>query len=221
MIRPYDIVTFDCYGTLIDWEGGITRVMREAAAAEGVTLERANIVAAHAEVEPEVQADGYRSYRDVLIETAVRMAPRLGWSLTPERATFLPESIAGWMAFEDTNPALERMVESGIRLGILSNIDNDLLAGTLRALTVEFDLIVTAEEVRSYKPGHGHFAKAREQIGEGRWLHAAQSYFHDIVPARELAIPVAWINRNAEQKSGDARPDKELGNLTELADWLI
>ena len=112
------------------------------------------------------------------------------------------------------------MVSAGIRLGILSNIDDDLLAGTLRHLTVDFELTLTAQQLRSYKPAHGHFLTARERIGDARWLHAAQSYFHDVVPARELGIPVAWINRKAEEPQGQARPDRNLHDLAELADWL-
>jgi 2-haloalkanoic acid dehalogenase type II len=218
--RPYEIVTFDCYGTLVDWEGGISRAVRDAAARDGIELERGRIIAAHAEVEPGVQSEGYRSYRDVLVETALRMAPRLGWSLTPDRADFLPDSLVDWPIFDETNEALGRLVSAGMRLGILSNVDDDLLEGTLRQFEVEFSLVVTAQQIRSYKPDHGHFVTARERIGERGWLHAAQSYFHDVVPARESGIPVAWINRKAEEPSGDARPDRELRDLTELADWL-
>src|SRR5574337_9017 len=210
MGRPYDVVTFDCYGTLIDWEGGIWEAFARAAAADGVKLDRAAMLQAYAEVEPVVEAEAYRSYRAVLTETAERVAARLGWSLPHERAGFLPESLPQWRPFPDTNPALERLVAAGYRLGILSNVDDDLLAGTRRHLTVEFDLLVTAQQVGSYKPAHGHFLRARERIGGERWLHAAQSYFHDVVPARALGIPVAWINRRGEAPAGSARPDREL-----------
>jgi len=99
-------------------------------------------------------------------------------------------------------------------------VDDELLAGTRRHLTVPFDLIVTAEQVGSYKPAPGHFTTARGRIGERRWLHAAQSYFHDIMPARTLAIPAAWINRKGEAASDGGRADRELRGLAELADWL-
>jgi len=218
--RPFELITFDCYGTLVDWEGGITRAFSEAAANDGVELDPQVVVRAHAEIEPRIQAGDYRSYREVLRQTAQAIAEQLGWSISDERAAFLPDSLPSWRAFPDTNPALERLADAGHGLGILSNIDDDLLSGTLRRLSVPFDLLVTAEQLRSYKPGHAHFVEARRRVGERRWLHAAQSYFHDIVPARDLGVPVAWINRKAEAATGKARPDRELRTMTDLADWL-
>jgi 2-haloalkanoic acid dehalogenase type II len=221
MMAPlYDVITFDCYGTLIDWEGGISTAFASAAAAETRQLERTQMLKAYAEIEPSVEAAPYRRYRDVLTETAQRVAERLGWPLSRERAHFLAESLPGWPAFADTNPALERLVAAGYSLGILSNIDDDLLAGTRRHFTVTFDLIVTAQQVGSYKPAHGHFTEARQRLGNKRWLHAAQSYFHDVVPARALGIPVAWINRKQETASDGGRANREFHTLTELADWL-
>lgn len=214
----FDIITFDCYGTLVDWEDGISGAFLRAAAADGVRLSREQVLSAHAEIEPQLQAGPYRSYRGVLEETARRVAERLGWS--PRGTAFLPDSLVGWRPFDDTVPALKRLRESGLRLGILSNIDDALLAGTLEALDVSFDLLVTAEQVRSYKPAEAHFLEAQRRIGERRWLHAAQSWFHDVEPAVAMSIPVAWINRKAERPAGDARPDRELPTLTELADWL-
>ncbi|HEV2719662.1 MAG TPA: HAD-IA family hydrolase [Thermoanaerobaculia bacterium] len=105
-------------------------------------------------------------------------------------------------AFPDTNAALERLRGAGYRLGILSNVDDDLLAATRRHFSVGFDLIVTAQQVRSYKPGHAHFLEARKRIGEARWLHAAESNFHDIVPANALGIENAWINRRGRRDCG-------------------
>jgi len=220
MARPYDVITFDCYGTLIDWEGGISTAFASAAAAETRQLDRTQMLKAYAELEPSVEAAPYRRYRDVLTETAQRVAERLGWPLSRERAHFLAESLPGWPAFADTNPALERLVAAGYSLGILSNIDDDLLAGTRRHFTVTFDLIVTAQQVGSYKPAHGHFTEARQRLGDKRWLHAAQSYFHDVVPARALGIPIAWINRKHETASDDGQANREFHTLTELAAWL-
>jgi 2-haloalkanoic acid dehalogenase type II len=178
------------------------------------------VLATYAEIEPAVQAERFLLYRDVLAETARRVAARLGWALEGERASFLAASLPGWPPFPDTNPALERLAVAGYRLGILSNVDDDLLAGTRRHFTVPIDLIVTAQQVGSYKPSHGHFQVARERIGPDRWLHAAQSYFHDVIPARALGIPVAWINRKREPASDGGRPDREFGTLEELAGWL-
>jgi 2-haloalkanoic acid dehalogenase type II len=220
MARLYDVITFDCYGTLIDWEAGISTAFAKAAAAEGRTLEPEQVLRAYAEIEPSVEAEAYRRYRNVLTESARRVGERLGWPLGREQAVFLAESLPSWPPFADTNQALERLVASGYRLGILSNVDDDLLAGTRRHFTVTFDLIVTAQQVGSYKPAHGHFTEARRRIGDDRWLHAAQSYFHDVMPARALGIPVAWINRKRESAFDAGRADREFHTLTELADWL-
>ena len=220
MDRPYDIITFDCYGTLIDWEGGISAAFREAAAEDGVRLGREEILAAHAYVEPQVQAEDFRTYRDVLTETARRMAFGFGWAIDHPRARFLAESLPGWKVFDDTNAALKRLRDAGCRLGILSNVDDDLLCATMRQFDCGFELIVTAQQVRSYKPAEAHFVKAREAIGEDRWLHAAQSWFHDVVPATGLGIPTAWINRNREARSEDATPEYEFADLAGLADRI-
>jgi len=220
MTRPYDLITFDCYGTLIDWDRGLGDWFVEAAAADGVKILRAQAVAAYAELEPVVEAEAYRRYRDVLAETARRAAKILGWPLTDERAASLAGALPFWLPFADTNPALTRLAAAGYRLGILSNVDEDLLAGTRRHFPVPFDLVVTAEQVRSYKPAHVHFLAARGRIGGARWLHAAQSAFHDIAPARTLKIPCAWINRKRQKPPPGVRPDAELGNLRGLADWL-
>jgi len=220
MERPFDVITFDCYGTLIDWEGGIGAAFTAAAALDGVTLDRTAVLQAYAEVEPAVEAEGYRSYRAVLAETARRVAIGFGWPLTGTQAGFLADSLPDWQPFADTNPALTRLVAAGYRLGILSNVDDDLLAGTRRHLTVTFSLLVTAQQVRSYKPAPGHFTTARNQIGARRWLHAAQGYFHDVEPAVAHRIPVAWINRKGERPTGAAHPDREFRTLIELADWL-
>jgi 2-haloacid dehalogenase/putative hydrolase of the HAD superfamily len=220
MERPYEVITFDCYGTLIDWESGIAEAFAKAAVGPSLVRDRTRLLQAYAEIEPVVEAEAYRSYRDVLAETARRVAERLGWPLSPRQAGFLADSLPDWRPFPDTNPALERLAAAGYALGILSNVDDDLLAGTLRHLTVDFALLVTAQQVRSYKPAYGHFLAARQRIGERRWLHAAQSYFHDVVPAHALGIPVAWINRKAERPGGAARPTREFQSLAELADWL-
>jgi 2-haloacid dehalogenase/putative hydrolase of the HAD superfamily len=220
LTRRWDVVTFDCYGTLVDWEEGISSAFVREAAEDGIVLDRARVLAAYHELEPEIEASGYRPYREILAATAVRVAQRLGWPLTVDRARFLPESLARWKPFPDTNPALERLVRVGYRLGILSNVDDDLLVATRRHLGVLFDVVVTAQQVRSYKPAHGPFEEARRRIGDARWLHAAQSFFHDVVPARALGIPVAWINRKRESASGGITPDLELHDLTGLADAL-
>jgi 2-haloalkanoic acid dehalogenase type II len=216
MAPSYDIVTFDCYGTLIDWVSGIRDAFAHAAAEDGIGLATDDALKLYAQIEPIVERD-YRPYRDVLIETAGRVAHALGWRLDYQRATFLVNSLPSWRPFADTNPALERMRDAGIKLGLLSNVDDDLLAATRRHFTVDFDLIITAQQVRSYKPGHAHFLTARQRIGDARWLHAAQSDLHDIVPTNVLGIPNAWINRLGEQALPGGHPMMEFRDLAGLA----
>jgi len=218
--QVYDFITFDCYGTLIDWENGIADAFKKTAAALAVALDSSAALAAYADTEPVVEAEPYRTYRAVLAETARRVAKQFGWPITEDQATFIADSLPDWHPFTDTNPALKRLAAAGYRLGILSNVDDDLLAGTLRHFSVKFDLLVTAQQVRAYKPAHKHFLAARERIGTRRWLHAAQSYFHDVIPARALGIPVAWINRKRSAAPDGGHADREFRTLADLADWL-
>jgi 2-haloalkanoic acid dehalogenase type II len=207
-MMKYDYVTFDCYGTLIDWEQGIGDAFVQAASADGVVLQRADALSAYMRFEPIVEAGPYRSYRDVLRETAQRVAERFDWDLDEARADFLPRSLANWPAFEDTHPALERLRAAGYRLGILSNVDVDLLAATLRRLDTEFDLLVTAQQVGDYKPNHAHFLEARQRIGNARWLHAAQSYFHGPTGsfARSRNSPTGWWVSDGGRGTDGGRP---------------
>jgi 2-haloalkanoic acid dehalogenase type II len=217
----YDVVTFDCYGTLIDWESGIAGAFLDAAAPDGVTFTRQDILRAYADVEHRVQAEGYRTYREILRDTAVRVAKALDWPITPERAGFLADTLPSWQPFPDTNPALERLVAAGCRLGILSNIDDDLLAETRKHFTAGFDIVVTAQQVRSYKPGRAHFLTARELIGHSRWLHAAESNFHDIIPTNALGIDNAWINRQRQPELPGGTPKFKLDDLAGLANAIV
>jgi 2-haloalkanoic acid dehalogenase type II len=220
MERSFDIVTFDCYGTLIDWETGIAGAFLRAAREDGVDLGREEVLRAYEGIEPVVERESFRLYADVLTETAFRVARSLGWPLAYERATFLVTSLTSWQPFADTNAALERLRGAGYRLGILSNVDDDLIAATRRHFTVDFDLVITAQQVRSYKPALGHFLAARERIGPARWLHAAQSNFHDVVPCNALGIPSAWVNRRSDAPLPGGTPTYEVRDMAGLADLM-
>ena len=213
MARDFDIVTFDCYGTLIDWESGIASAFLKTTG-----LPREDVIHAYAAIEPVVERDRYRSYREVLTETALRVAEALGQPIP--NGDFLPASLPDWKPFADTNPALERLHAAGYRLGILSNVDDDLLAETRRHFPVDFELIITAQQVRSYKPAPGHFLAARERIGSARWLHAAQSNFHDIVPVNAMSVPTAWVNRRGQTPLPGGVPTYEVRDMAGLADLL-
>ncbi|HEX8154503.1 MAG TPA: HAD-IA family hydrolase [Thermoanaerobaculia bacterium] len=221
MQRLYDVVTFDCYGTLIDWESGISSAFLEEARRDGTTLDRAAVLGVYAKVEPVVESERYQTYRDVLTETAVRVAQRFDWSIDRERAAFLANSLPSWTPFADTNPALRHLKAAGYRLGILSNTDDDLIAATQHHFSVEFDFVITAQQVRAYKPAHAHFLAARDRIGSARWLHAAESNFHDVVPTNALRIPNAWVNRGRRDALPGGAPTHHVSTLAELADLVV
>jgi HAD superfamily hydrolase (TIGR01493 family) len=138
------------------------------------------------EIEPQIQAVRFRPYHAVLAEAAQRVAERLGWVIQEAAAQRFAASLRDWPPFPDTDGALKRLAAADYTLGILSNVDDDLLQGTVRQFSTPLDLIVTAQQVQSYKPAHGHFLEARKRIGEQRWLHAAQSLFHDVKPCTGL-----------------------------------
>ncbi|MGD8329072.1 MAG: HAD-IA family hydrolase [Acidobacteriota bacterium] len=217
------MVTFDCYGTLIDWNGGIVGALGAEGERQGREVDAAAVLAAYHAAEPRVQAEGYRSYREILTLLEAEVAAELGWD-PPAEPGYLADSLPSWRPFDDTNGALRRLADAGIRLGILSNIDDDLLAGTRRHLDVDFDLIVTAQQVRSYKPAVAHFERALASVagGRDRLLHAAQSYFHDVRPARELDITTVWVNRLAELVPPDGpAPNADVTDLDAAVDWIL
>jgi 2-haloalkanoic acid dehalogenase type II len=222
--REFEFVTFDCYGTLIDWETGIRRAFKLALEGTGLSqTQEGELFELYQEEERRIEGEmPYRPYREVLSMAASGAARRFGKTIPERLSSLLAEQLPSWAPFPDTNPALERLSMEYV-LGILSNIDNDLLEGTLKHFTVPFDLVVTAERVRSYKPGTEHFEEARRTIGADRgWLHVAASVYHDIEPASRLGINTAWINRknSLEGKRLKGRIVREAKDLTQLADWL-
>jgi FMN phosphatase YigB (HAD superfamily) len=158
----------------------------------------------------------------VLAEVARRILAERGAPGASD-GRFLGDSVPAWRPFADTHPALERLAAAGVRLAITSNIDDDLSAATTRHLTVPFDPVGTAAQVRSYKLAAGHWHEARRRLGDqaGRWLHAAQSYYHDVIPARALGLPTAWVNRKAETPSDGGRPTHEVADLTGRATLVL
>jgi 2-haloacid dehalogenase len=187
-------VTFDCYGTLADWLGG----MRAALARHVGPEDAERLLSAYHALEADVEAQRPAPpYREVLTETLRRAAEREGVALPPEGERTLVEHWHELPIFDDVGPALSALRDAGWSLAILSNCDDDLLATTLERMPVPFDLCVTAEQVGSYKPDPGHwraFAE-RTEADRGRWVHAAQSWFHDIVTASELGLPSVWVDR--------------------------
>jgi 2-haloalkanoic acid dehalogenase type II len=196
--------TFDCYGTLIDWDGGIhdelARVFGE---------ERADVqLARYHELEPELEADGARSYREVLTEAMRRLgAP-------PEEQDSLARSLPGWRPFPEVPEALAEARTGGWKLAILSNTDRDFIDASMERLGVPFELAVVASEIGSYKPALGHWQAFEEQAGRHPDVHVGASLFHDIAPATELGLPSVWVNRLGEH--AEPEPTREIGDLAPL-----
>ena len=204
-------LTFDCFGTLIDWRHGIQTTGELLFPGHG-----AEFLDAYATIEAEVERETFRRYRAVLTDTVRRTARHLSLDLKPDDATALVSTIPYWPAFADVGPALSQLRREGWKLALLTNCDRDIIALTQRRLPVAFDAVVTAEDVAAYKPSPAHFLLFKSTFGASAdtWIHVAQSYFHDIRPASELGIHRIWINRQGE------KDDPALANavLTGLAD---
>jgi len=202
--------TFDCYGTLIDWNAGIRA---ELARVFGEDRADAQLHRYH-ELEPELEADGTLRYREVMTEAMRRLGAPAG------EESGLAQSLPGWQAFPEVRTSLEEVRRRGWRLAILSNTDPDFIAASKELIGVPFDETVVAGEIGSYKPGLGHWREfaARTNADPARHVHVAASLFHDIAPARELGLASVWINRLGE-RPGPA-PTVELADLTGLADVL-
>jgi 2-haloacid dehalogenase len=221
---PKDVrwVTSDCYGTLIDWETGVYEAFQTEADKDGFTVDRAALIPRFIEVQREIQRGSYELYAEVLRRAAVQVAKDLGWDLEPSRSNFLPDSVPRWPPFRETNAQLERLARK-FELGILSNIDDKLLGATRRHFRVDFDLVVTAQQVRSYKPDPAHFKECARRIGGAKknWVHIASGYPTDVEPCLKQRIAVIWVNRHGEElEPGQKKPTAEVKNLREAAKLL-
>ncbi len=223
MAIPKDItfVTFDVYGTLIDWETGAYDAFSKEAARDGFTIERDELIPLFHEVQQRIQAGSYELYAEVLRRTAVEIAKELGWPLEPSRSGFLPDSVQRWPTFKETNSVLQKIAKK-FKIGLISNIDDKLLGQTRRHIPLDFDLVVTAQQVRSYKPDPAHFTECERRIGGKKgWVHVAASYYHDVDPCLKKKIPIVWVNRSKEQlESNQKKPDVEVATLREAQKLL-
>jgi 2-haloacid dehalogenase len=205
---PKDIqfVTFDVYGTLIDWETGAYDAYQQEADRDGFTIDRDVVIPQFIEIQHEIESGSYELYAEVLRRTAVRSAKEIEWDLEPSRSGFLPDSVPRWPTFRETNAQLERFAKK-YEIGLLSNIDDKLLGATRRHFRVDFDLVVTAQQVRSYKPDPAHFKEcARRMEGKKKkWVHVASGYHADIEPCIKQKVPVIWVNRHGEKLEKDQK----------------
>jgi len=214
-------VSLDCYGTLIDWETGAFDAFQREADREGLTIDRQALIPLFVGIQHDIERGSYELYAEVMRRTAVRAANDLGWDIEPSRSRFLPESIPRWPPFRETNAQLERLVKK-FSIGLLSNIDDRLLGETRRHFRVDFDLVVTAQQVRGYKPDPAHFKECQRRIeGKRGWVHIASGYDTDVEPCLKQRIPVIWVNRTGQQiESGQRKPTAEVKNLREAVKLL-
>ena len=223
MAIPKDIkwVTFDVYGTLIDWEKGVLEAFQKEADRDGFSLDKNSLIAMFHETTQEIEGGSYELYAEVLRRSAVKIAEKLEWPLEPSRAGFLPDSVHRWPAFREANPNIARFVKK-FPTGLISNVDDKLLGQTRRHINHDYELVVTAQQVRSYKPDPAHFKEFARRIGGKKgWVHVASSLYHDVEPAIKEKVPVIWVNRKGEEmESGKKKPDAEVKNLAEAFELI-
>src|SRR5919197_854222 len=220
--KNVEFVTFDCYGTLIDWESGVYEAFQKEADRDGFTIDRDALIPRFIEVQREIQRGSYELYAEVLRRTAVRVAGELGWELEPVRSNFLPNSVPAWQPFRETNAQLERFSKK-YEIGILSNIDDKLLGATRRHFRTDFDLVVTAQQVRSYKPDPAHFKECQRRIegSKKNWVHIAWGYPTEVEPCLKQGVPVIGVNRRGEKlESGKRKPTAEVKTFREAGKLL-
>ena len=206
----FDALTFDCYGTLIDWEAGLLAGLRTVLAAHGVEADDEAVLATYATFEAEAEAGPYLTYREVLGVGLRGVCSALAFEPTDAEIAAFGGSVADWPAFPDSAAALKRLA-TRYRLGVITNCDDDLFAASNRRLGVSFDWVVTAQQAGSYKPSLANFALAFDRIGlpRDRILHVAQSLFHDHVPAKTLGMTTVWIDRRHDRPGSGATPPAE------------
>lgn len=220
----FEILTFDCYGTLINWEAGILSALHRILSAHGKDLDDATMLKLYGDFELLAEQGTFRPYKEVLQLVVRQFADELHFTPTPQELRSLSDSLPSWKPWPDTVAAL-RQLKSRFRLAILSNVDDALFAGTRLQLGVEFDAVITAQQAQAYKPSLKifEFALSRINAPAHRVLHVGQSIYHDVVPAQTLGLATVWVNRPSARpgvgavKAANATPDLTVSTLEELA----
>lgn len=221
----FEILTLDCYGTLIDWEAGILAVLHRILSAHGKKMDDATILKLYGDFEQRSEQGVFRPYREVLESVVHQLGDELRFTPTAEEVHSLPDSLATWKPWPDTAAALHQL-KTRFRLAILSNVDDDLFAATRPKLEVDFDEVITAQQAQAYKPSLRIFELALSRIHAPahRVLHVGQSLYHDVIPAQALGLATVWVNRPSARpgvgavKSAKATPDLTVTSLAELAE---
>ena len=221
----FEVLTFDCYGTLIDWETGIFSVLKPVLATHGKSVPDADILELYGEFEAQAETGPYASYREVLRSVVRAFGKQFAFTPTVAEVETLASSVPHWRPWPDTVRAL-RKLQARYRLGIISNIDNDLFDSTRRHLSVEFASVTTAQQAQCYKPALEIFRRALDKTGvaPSRILHVGQSVYHDVLPAQSLGLRTVWVNRPSPRggvgavRRAEGKPDLEVPDLSTLAD---
>jgi 2-haloacid dehalogenase len=224
-LGQFEVLTFDCYGTLIDWEAGLLAAIRPMLAAHDVSVTDDDLLERYARHESALEAGPYQSYRAILAGSLGGVAEELGVEVTAQELAASSESVADWPPFEDSIDGLRRLA-SRYRLGVITNCDEDLFAASAQRLETTFEWVVTAEQAQDYKPSIAPFILALRTIDvpKEQVLHVAQSLYHDHVPAKELGMTTVWVNRRHDRTGSgatlpaDATPDLEVPDLATLAE---
>jgi 2-haloacid dehalogenase len=224
----FEALTFDCYGTLIDWEAGILPVLRALLDAHGKRVDDATLLELYGDFEQRAEADPYQTYREVLASVVRQFGSQFQFAPTRQEELSLPQSLPQWQPWPDTVSAL-RALKTRYRLIILSNIDDELFASTRAKLGVEFGEVVTAQQAQAYKPSLKIFQLALDRIHlpASRVLHVGQSIFHDVIPAQKMGLATVWVNRPSARpgvgavKAAAANPDLIVSNLADLASLAL
>lgn len=227
MLDSIRVITFDCYGTLINWEAGILSALQPIVQSHRIRIDDSEVLGLYGELEAAAEAGDFRPYREVLRSVVRGFGEHLGFEPSVSEQDSLPNSLATWRPFPDTVAAL-RQLHAKFQLGIISNVDDDLFALTAPQLQTKFDFVITAGQARAYKPSPKIFQLANERIGlpASQWLHAGQSIYHDVIPAKALGLKTVWVNRASPRPGGAVKlasgnPDIEVRTVQELASVLI
>ena len=222
--RRFEILTFDCYGTLINWEDGILGCLRSILKSHDMNLHDAAILELYGDFECKAESGGYLRYREVLKSVVRQFGDRLQFAPSDAEVCSLPGSLPQWRPWPDTVGALQEL-KKRFRLAIISNVDDDLFAGTRPQLGAQFDHVITAEQAGAYKPSLKIFEMAlgRIRVPAHRILHVGQSLYHDVIPAQSLGLSTVWVNRPSARagvgavKAAEGNPDLQVSSLEELA----
>jgi 2-haloacid dehalogenase len=221
--EQFEVLSFDCYGTLIDWESGLLPILQSLLEKYHIKEDDRVLLESFAKFEADAEKETFINYRQVLRKVVTQFGVKYDLRFSETELNSLGESLKNWQPFPDTVDTLKQLKEK-YKLAIISNVDDDLFAETAKHLAIEFDYVITAQQVKAYKPSTRNFEIARDRMGIApeKWLHIAQSIYHDIVPAKSLGLSTIWVNRRKDKEGSGAtlpaiaKPDLEIPDLQSL-----